>query len=159
MVVDYISRYIEITRLVSTTSQAIIKHLKSMFARHGIPEVLVSDNGLQYASAVIQKFSYENGFLHSTSSPHYPQGNGETERGVQTVERRLQNSSDPYLALLAYLHASLLRNGCSPAEQSIERKIRTTNLTPRGPDLEKVKLKEEMNKAIQKDILTSPTAC
>ena len=96
LVVDYFSRYIEMAMLTSTTSEATIGHLKSIFARHGIPETLISDNGLQYASSVFQKFARDYGFTHTTSSPHYPQGNGEAERAVQTVKRLLSGSQDPY---------------------------------------------------------------
>ena len=45
--VDYYSRFIEIAKLSSTSSSMVITHLKSIFARHGIPEVVVSDNGPQ----------------------------------------------------------------------------------------------------------------
>ena len=37
LVIDYFSHYIEIAKLSSTSSDAIITHLKSIFARHGIP--------------------------------------------------------------------------------------------------------------------------
>ena len=40
------SRYIEITKLNSTSSNAVIIHLKSIFTRHGIPQQVTSDNGL-----------------------------------------------------------------------------------------------------------------
>ena len=50
IVVDYFSRYPEVVQLKSTTSQSIITSLKSIFSRHGIPEILVSDNGPQYSS-------------------------------------------------------------------------------------------------------------
>lgn len=41
LVVDYFSRYFEISKLKNTTSQSIVNHLKSIFARHGIPDTLV----------------------------------------------------------------------------------------------------------------------
>lgn len=46
LIVDYFSRYPEIAKLNSTMSAAIISQLKSIFARHGIPEVVRSDNGI-----------------------------------------------------------------------------------------------------------------
>ena len=40
LAVDYFFRFIEIAKLSTATSQNVINHLKSMFARHGIPEVV-----------------------------------------------------------------------------------------------------------------------
>jgi len=80
LVVDYFSRYPEVYKLASTTSDAIIKPLKSIFARHGVPEVLRSDNGPQFASREFQEFAKRYGFQHNTSSPHYPQSNGKSSR-------------------------------------------------------------------------------
>ncbi|XP_033730104.1 uncharacterized protein K02A2.6-like [Pecten maximus] len=155
LVVDYFSRYIELAKLSSTTSPDIVLHLQSMFARHGIPETLVSDNGPQYASAVFQQFADKYGFIHRTSSPHHPQGNGETERAVQTVKRLFGGSKDSYLALLAY-RATPLRCGHSPAELLMGRKIRTTlpenpnNLEPKWPDLTDFRAKEREHRVLQK---------
>ena len=47
LVVDYFSRYCEIGVLRKSTSQEVISHLKAIFARHGIPETVISDNGPQ----------------------------------------------------------------------------------------------------------------
>ncbi|UYV61647.1 K02A2.6-like [Cordylochernes scorpioides] len=47
---------------------------KSIFARHGIPETVVSDNGTQFGSA--REFAYfarQYEFTHVTSSPRFPQ--------------------------------------------------------------------------------------
>ena len=57
IVVDYFSHYIEMPKLPSTTSAAVITHLKSIFTRHGIPEMLVSDNGPQFSSALFADFA------------------------------------------------------------------------------------------------------
>ena len=49
-VMDYFSQYPEISRLISTTSAAMITSLKSISAQCGIPEIVHSDNSPQYAS-------------------------------------------------------------------------------------------------------------
>ena len=43
LAVDYFSRYPEVMKLNSTTSQAVISTHKSIFSHHGIPAVLVSE--------------------------------------------------------------------------------------------------------------------
>ena len=62
LVVDYYSRFIEVQKLTSTTSSAVITALKAIFSHHGIPSVLVSDNGPQYTSAEMKSFAAMYGF-------------------------------------------------------------------------------------------------
>ena len=50
LVTDYYSKYPIVRKLNSTTSVAVINHLKSIFAENGIPETLISDNGPQFSS-------------------------------------------------------------------------------------------------------------
>ena len=76
VVADYYSRYPEVIRLTSTTSASIITAMKSVFSWHGIPHTVVSDNGPQYVSAEMKKFSSLYEFNHVTTNPHYPQSNG-----------------------------------------------------------------------------------
>ena len=78
--VEYHSRFFEVAKLQRTDSESIIEQLKSFFARHGIPEVVMSDNGPQYAAETFKQFADKYGFIHVTSSPRYPQSNGEAER-------------------------------------------------------------------------------
>ena len=84
--IDYFSRYIGIAKLSSTSSNAVITHLKSIFARHGIPQYVMSDNGPQFSADVFSTFSNDYGFTHITKSPQFPQSNGEAERAVKTVK-------------------------------------------------------------------------
>ena len=101
--VDYYSRYIEIARLDRTTATEVITRIKSIFARHGIPEIVFSDNGPQYSSEEFKEFAADYQFRHEMSSPYNPQGNEEAERAVKTVKGLLKKNGDPYKAKLAYL--------------------------------------------------------
>ena len=124
LLVDYHSRWPKIRLLDRLTSTAIIVRLKSIFATHGIPDVVVSDNGPQFASVEFKKFTEEFCFTHTTSSPRYPQANGEAERAVQTVKNLLRKSTDPYVALLLY-RATPLQNGFAPSELLMGRTLKT----------------------------------
>ena len=50
MFVDYYSNFTEINKLSNMKSSAVITCCKQQFARYGILDVLMSDNGPQYAS-------------------------------------------------------------------------------------------------------------
>ena len=137
LVIDYFSRYIEITKLTSESTGCVIKHMKSIFARHGIPQELISDNGPQYSSREFTNFAKEYGFVHDTYtvvryilvlSICNPQANGEAERAVRTVKALLEKSTDLYLVLLTYRATPIMDTGCSPAELLMNRKIRITIL-------------------------------
>lgn len=124
VVVDYLSRYPEVALLSSTNAAAVIERMKSIFARHGIPETVVTDNGPQFSCSQFEQFANDYGFGHITVSPRYPQANGEIERMVQTIKRLVLKSEDPYLALLAY-RATPGIVGLSPAEILMGRRLRT----------------------------------
>ena len=71
LVVDYFSWYPEVVKLTTVTSQSMISALKSVFLRHGILEILWSDNYL-----TLQTWRPLPHHMSDTSSPRYPQSNG-----------------------------------------------------------------------------------
>ena len=126
IVIDYFSRYIEVAEMPKIpTSAAVITRMKAMFARHGIPDAVKTDNGTQYMSCEFREFASSYGFRHTTSSPLNPQSNGEAERAVQTIKKLWMGGGDPYLALLSY-RATPIAGGLSPAELLMGRKLKTT---------------------------------
>lgn len=78
------------------------KRLKATFTRHGVPDILITDNGPQFAASDFADFAKDYDFHHVTSSPHYPQSDGEVERAVRTVKILLRKGEDPHKALMAY---------------------------------------------------------
>ena len=124
--VDYFSCYAEVTKLTFTTSSSVITALKAIFSRHGLPEVVRSDNGPQLSSHDFLRFANAYNFYHVTSSPFYPQSNGQAERTVQTVKGIIHKSTDPFMALLSYRSTPMPWCGLSPAELCMGRRIRSS---------------------------------
>jgi transposase InsO family protein len=125
LVVDYFSRYLEVLQLSSTTPASVITTLKTIFARHGILEILCSDNGPQYSSGEFVQFTSSYGLNHVTSSPRYAQSNGEVERAVRTIKAMLKKSKDLYIAVLSYRATPIPWCARSPAELRMGCKIRS----------------------------------
>ena len=129
LIVDYFSNFIEVSKLPpgETKSKDVIKHTKSIFARHGIPEIVISDNGPHYSSNEYKRFAKEWEFFH-TSSPKYPKGNGLAEASVKIIKKLLRkassNDEDPYLAVLAH-RTTPGNDGRSPAEKLMNRQPRS----------------------------------
>ena len=102
--VDFYSKYWETETLYDTKSITIVKKMKKIFSRLGIPETLRSDNGPQYTVLVFKEFSKEWNFKHVTSSPEYPKSNGFVERHMHMFKSLLtkakQSGKGPYLAML-----------------------------------------------------------
>ena len=92
IVVDYTSKFFEISRLQNTEASTVINHTKAIFSRYGIPRKVVTDNGSQFTSYEYKNFSQEWTFKHITSSPRYPKSNGFVEQNIQTIKRALQKS-------------------------------------------------------------------
>ena len=131
---DFYSKITFVQHLPPGQSNAnkAISLLKKMFSEHGIPKVLHSDNGPQYASAQFTDFCMSWGITHKTSSLHYPQSNGFAEACVKSVKHALQwakySSADPHLALLALQATPIDTKLPSPAELLYQCWLRTTIL-------------------------------
>lgn len=127
--VDFYSKYPEIVLLSSTSSANTITALKSIFARHGIPSEAVSDNASNFTSGTFKKFVNDWNFVHTTSSPRFPQSNGQAERCVQTVKTLLKKAEksdgDVYISLLEYRACPIDGIGLSPSQLLMQRQLRT----------------------------------
>ena len=133
VVVDYFSNFWEIEHLPNTTMSTIIKKLKCHFARQGIPDIIISDNGPQFACEKFSNFASEWDFEHRPGSPGHQQTNGKAEAAVKEAKRLLwkakDTKSDLYLAVLAHRNTPTESMGTSPAQGSLGRWCKTQLLT------------------------------
>ena len=124
--VDHYSDFIEIDLLRNTSATATINATKKNFARLGIPQVCVSDNGPQFISHEYSRFAPEYGFKSIKSSPYHSRSNGKAESAAKVTKNILKKArqEDPYLALLAYRNTPQQDHTYSPAERIMSRKLR-----------------------------------
>ena len=129
LVVDAQSKWIEVFPMSSTTASATIRALRFLFATHGLPEVIVSDNGPQFVAQKMKDFLKSNGIRQCLSSPYHPASYGEAERVLRTFKESMKTMKDEpgtqaeKLArfLLSYRTTPHTGTGCTP----MGRRIRT----------------------------------
>lgn len=130
IIVDYTTNYYDISLLTDKQSRRVVTQTKIIFSWFGIPKIVISDNGPEFSGEAYKKFSKEWDFEHITSSPVYPESNGQIERTIQTVKKTLKkalkNNEDPYLALLAIRVCPGPYNNVPPATIFFNRHIPST---------------------------------
>ena len=90
VVVDYFSQFFEVAMTKSVTSGKIISCLKTMFATHGLPLSMKTDNSPQFVSEEFEAYSKDNNIEHRTSTPLWPQANGEVERQNRSLLKAMR---------------------------------------------------------------------
>ena len=126
VLVDYYSKYIEVTKLYYLDSQDTIEALKEHFSRHGIPAKLVTDCGVQYTSKEFETFARGYNFEHVLASPKYLRANGEAEAAVKTVKSLWRKNNDKNKAHLEYKATPIQGINLSLSQLSMGRRLRTT---------------------------------
>ncbi|XP_014675070.1 PREDICTED: uncharacterized protein K02A2.6-like [Priapulus caudatus] len=149
LLVDYYSKYIDVVELSSTTTSSITNVMKQIFACHGIPLRIRSDNGPQFSSTRFNKFCQAYGIEHQTSSPHFQSSNGEAEPAIQRVKRLWSKAEDKYLTLLDYRTTPL--EGIKLSQAQLLMGGRPRNTLPASteilkPRIDAIVVKEHFNK-------------
>ena len=152
VIIDAHSKWIDAHIVGTATSQATIEKLQSTFATHGVPDVVVCDNGIAFTSADFEEFLGKNGIRHAKSAPYHPASNGLAERAVQTLKNSLKRASSGSLetrlarVLFAYCITPQATTGQSPAELLMGRRL-CSHLDHLHPDVAyHVRLSQERQK-------------
>lgn len=82
LISDYFSKCVEVSLRRSLTTAETIRSLKSILARHGVPDVVRSENGPQYGSDEFAAFARDWDFSSYYKKPY-----------LSTVKRRSRESS------------------------------------------------------------------
>ena len=153
VLVDAYTKWLEVIPMSSTTSAATVEKLRYIFAVHGLPQRIVTDNGPQFTSQEIAEFLERNGVVHVRVAPYHPSSNGLVERAVQTFKcgllRTRRGTLGERLCRFLFMcritpHAT---TGQSPAELLFSRRPRS-QLDLAHPDTAK-RVRSQQEKQIQ----------
>ena len=70
VIIDAYSKWIGVFPVLLANSETTIDKLRTLFATHGIPNSVVTDNATVFVSEEMRKFWKNNGIRHITSSPY-----------------------------------------------------------------------------------------
>ena len=90
VVVDYFTKWVEAEPTENITSQDVIKFLINVFARHGVPQVITTDNGVQFTSDMTKIFLDLYDVYVKFISTYHPESNGLTENRNKEIGKLLR---------------------------------------------------------------------
>ena len=133
VVVDYYSRFYEVSVMQSTATEKVLDCLEESFSRHGLPLSIKSDNGPQFISQEFADYCAANDIRHCRVTARWAQANGEVERQNASLLKRLRIAQaenkdwkqEMRRYLLQYRALPHPATGRSPAELLYNRTIRT----------------------------------
>ena len=130
---DYATRYPEALPIPDTEAITIAKELVSVFAKVVIPDEILTDQGSNFMSNVLQEIYLMLNISHLRTSPYHPQTDGQTERFDGTLKSMIRkftasNQKDwdehlPYL-LFAFREVPQESTEFSPFELLYGRRVR-----------------------------------
>ena len=108
--------------------------MRGIFATHGLPEIVVTDNASCFKSEEFGDFMRKNNIRHITGAPYHPATNGLAERAVQTFKKTLKKlletntpvvSIDTLISrfLFTYRITPHSATGTSPARMLMNREL------------------------------------
>ena len=126
-VLDLCTHYPGAIPLKQHTAANVAQALGTVFSRFGFPQEILSDQGSDFMSELMQVFLNEFSVHHIRTSPYHPQSNGACERFSGTVKTTIRSLLDRFpdswdtalpRVLSAYRGVPVETLGCSPFELS-----------------------------------------
>ena len=115
--------------IANTTTTAVIKYLTDVFSIFGLPETIVSDNGVQFKSSEFEQWCKAYNIKHIGTATYHPASNGCVERFNGTLKgfiHKNEGISDAALAkfLLTYRNTPHRTTARCPSELLLGRRAR-----------------------------------
>jgi len=94
VIVDYFTKWVEAEPTENVTSNDVIKFLIHVFSRHGVPQTITTDNGVQFNSDMIKMILDLYDVYVRFSTTYHPETNGLTENRNKEIGKLLRLSGN-----------------------------------------------------------------
>ena len=133
VLVDAHSKWLDVQVMDTITSEKTIARLCLIFATHGLPQQIVTDNRPTFTSEQFEEFTKQNGIKYTFAAPCHPSSNGLAERKVQTFKQALSQMQGERGSISEKLSQFLFKyqitphstTGVPPAELLMGRTLRS----------------------------------
>ncbi|CAN6580944.1 unnamed protein product [Malus baccata var. baccata] len=96
LAVDYVSKWVEAKATRTNDSKVVADFVKTnIFARFGMPRVLISDGGSHFCNRTIEALLNKYKVTHKVSTPYHPQTNGQAEVSNREIKQILEKTVGP----------------------------------------------------------------
>nr|GEZ89142.1 reverse transcriptase domain-containing protein [Tanacetum cinerariifolium] len=90
--VDYLSKWVEAKALPTNDARVVVKFLKSLFSRFGIPRAIISDCGTHFYNDQFTHVMIKYGVTHRLAAAYHPQTSGQVEVSNHGLKRILERT-------------------------------------------------------------------
>ncbi|GJU55336.1 reverse transcriptase domain-containing protein [Tanacetum coccineum] len=90
--VDYVSKWVEAEALPTNDACVVVRILKKLFSRFGVPKALISDRVTHFCNFLLEKTLKKYGVTHRLATPYHPQTSGQTENTNRAIKRILERT-------------------------------------------------------------------
>ncbi|EDO19070.1 Tkp3 protein [Vanderwaltozyma polyspora DSM 70294] len=120
---DYTSNLILVKPLREQTFHSVYEIMRAIYAIFGSPHMLITDNGRQFANAIIPQVARSLKLKYYQSSAYHPRGNSKAERSVKMIKEVLKKLDPTFTNWVTniFVAANIVNNtkmlyGYSPRE-------------------------------------------
>nr|GEX58658.1 reverse transcriptase domain-containing protein [Tanacetum cinerariifolium] len=90
--VDYLSKWVKAKALPTNNARVVVKFLKSLFSRFGIPRAIISDHGTHFYNDQFTRVMIKYGVTHRLATAYHPQTSGQVEVSNCGLKRILERT-------------------------------------------------------------------
>ena len=97
VIIDYFTKWVETTSYASVTKAVVARFIKKeIICRYGLPERIISDNGLNLNNDMVTEVCTRFKIKHHNSVPYRPKMNGAVEAANKNVKKIIAKATETY---------------------------------------------------------------